>query len=316
MIKKVGLIVALAPAIATPAGAYEVREAIVSQGHGACSPCYLAVHETANPGASAENHVAYWGRNASWVPMAHYVMELDGSVVFHAQADDTVAWHVGTGNAKCVGVELAHATDGATFRRQWDEAVAWCADYLRSRGWGIGQLISHRDCRVLWGGTDHTDPDGYFEGYGRSWKQFKNDVAARMNADMPAYTGGGGFEGGLYRCTVSALNVRRAPKLDGAVAGTLRLNETLTLDSWYVVADGWVWGRFHRGGVTLYAAVGKPTGKAESDDYLVLVKDAYDVDALARAVIRGEYGAGAARKNALGARYEAVQARVNEMLRG
>ncbi len=34
----------VAMAYATPSQAYEAREAIVSQGHGACSPTFLAVH--------------------------------------------------------------------------------------------------------------------------------------------------------------------------------------------------------------------------------------------------------------------------------
>ena len=39
-----------------------------------------------------------------------------------------------------------------------------------------------------------------------------------------------------------------------------------------------------------------------------------DVDALVRAVIRGDYGNGEERKWRLGANYSAVQRRVNEML--
>ena len=39
-----------------------------------------------------------------------------------------------------------------------------------------------------------------------------------------------------------------------------------------------------------------------------------DVDALARAVIRGDYGNGAERKRRLGSLYDAVQTRVNEIL--
>ena len=93
-------------ALATPAAAYKSREAIVSRGHGACSPTFLAVHETGNAGASAANHVAYRRRAASWVCMTHYVMELNGGVVYKAQSDDTVAWHVGNGNSRCVGIEL------------------------------------------------------------------------------------------------------------------------------------------------------------------------------------------------------------------
>ena len=39
-----------------------------------------------------------------------------------------------------------------------------------------------------------------------------------------------------------------------------------------------------------------------------------DIDALARAVIRGEYGNGEERRSRLGPLYDAVQARVNEIL--
>lgn len=316
--KKVGfwtLVLALTMAFAVPARAYESREAIVAQGHGVMSPSYLVVHETANPGASAANHVAYWQRNASWVCMTHYVAELDGSVVYHTQADNTIAWHVGSSNNKCVGIELAHATDVATFEKQWDETTAWCADYLRSRGWGIAALLSHNDCRLRWGGTDHTDPDGYFASYGRSMAWFKKDVAAKMNGATGFVAGSSNFAGGSYRCTVGALNVRDMPALSGRVLDSLKLNETVVLDSWYKNADGWIWGRFDRDGRKVYAAVGKPTGKAETDDCLVLVNDGFDVDAATRAVIRGEYGTGAARRNALGAHYDEVQRRVNELLR-
>ena len=160
------------------------------------------------------------------------------------------------------------------------------------------------------------EPDGYFAAYGRSWEQFKTAVAGRMNVHT---TGGhdSGFAGGTYRRTVPALNLRTAPSLSGRVAGTLREGETVLLDSWYTTVDGWIWGRLHRGGTTLYAAVGKPTGKPEANDCLVLAGAgvaSYDVDALARAVIRGEYGTGTARRNALGNRYETVQRRVNQMM--
>lgn len=216
--------------------------------------------------------------------MTHYVMELDGSAVYHMQPDNTVAWHVGNDNSLCVGIELTHATDHAIFERQWDEAVSWCADYLRGRGWGIGQLVSHRDCSLCWGGSDHTDPDGYFAAYERSWAQFKTAVAIHMNAQASG-SHDGGFAGGRYRCTVSALSLRTAPSLSGRVAGTLRKGEAVLLDFWYTTADGWIWGRLHRGGTTLYVAVGKPTGKPEANDYLVLAGAgvaSYDVDALAR----------------------------------
>lgn len=176
-------LLALAVAIgsACPALAYEQREAVVSAGHGRISPDYLVVHETANPGASAANHVAYWRNNQPNVEMAHYVMELDGSVVYHTQADDAKAWHVGGGNSRAVGIELAHATSREDFLAQWSEAAQWCADYLNARGWGVERMLAHQECGGIWGGTDHTDPLGYFHKYGKTWAEFEAEVAARMS---------------------------------------------------------------------------------------------------------------------------------------
>ena len=161
---------------------------------------------------------------------------------------------------------------------------------LRSRGWGTDRLICHADASEWWGGT-HTDPTGYFERFGRSWGQFKADVAAYMaggttsqgdrestgstdesgNQTQSGYTAreGTGF-GGTYASTVYGLRTRRAPGLGGAQVGSCTKGERLPLDDWYVVLDGYVWGRFTAfDGAKRYVAVGRATGRAESDDYLV-----------------------------------------------
>ena len=76
--------------------------------------------------------------------------------------------------------------------------------------------------------------------------------------------------GGKYRCTVSALNVRDAPSLRGNVVTSYSSGQTVVLDDWYKIADGYVWGRYTSySGHTRYVAVGKATGKPEADDFLV-----------------------------------------------
>lgn len=96
--------------------------------------------------------------------------------------------------------------------------------------------------------------------------------AAPTQPEAPAAGGGSGFEGGLYRCMVDVLNVRSAPSLGGAVVAQYRRGETVTLDSWYTVADGYVWGRYTSySGYTRYIAVGLPTGAPAADDYLLKV---------------------------------------------
>lgn len=76
--------------------------------------------------------------------------------------------------------------------------------------------------------------------------------------------------GGTYRCTVSALNVRDAPSISGKIVASYSSGQTVVLDDWYKIADGYVWGRYTSySGHARYIAVGRATGKPEPDDYLI-----------------------------------------------
>lgn len=89
-----------------------------------------------------------------------------------------------------------------------------------------------------------------------------------------ATDGHSGFEGGTYRCTVDTLNVRDEPGLSGSVVAKYHEGQTVELDDWYVSRDGYIWGRYTgaTSGKKRYVAVGRATGKAEADDYLVRVE--------------------------------------------
>lgn len=91
-------------------------------------------------------------------------------------------------------------------------------------------------------------------------------------ASSSAEKTGTGF-GGKYRCTVNSLNVRNAPSLSGKIVASYSKGQTVTLDDWYKIADGWVWGRYTgaQSGQKRYVAVGKPTGGPAADDYLLKV---------------------------------------------
>lgn len=86
--------------------------------------------------------------------------------------------------------------------------------------------------------------------------------------------------GGAYRCQVNGLRVRTGPGLSYVQAKDANGNlicynkgGEVTLDDWYVSADGYIWGRYTgaQSGQLRYVAVGRATGKPESDDYLVKV---------------------------------------------
>lgn len=280
MLALIAAVSALCPATAL---AYTQKEQIVSSGHGPLyNESYLVVHETANPGATAWNHVNYWRTSPYAV---HYVMDLDGAVVYHTMSDDRKAWHVGNGNSRSVGIELCHATNQADFDSQWTEAVKWCGDYLNKRGWSVNRMVSHNEARLMWGGTDHTDPNWYFESYGKTWAQFKGAVAAYMAsgqtggtveeggsvppASNTSGTSGTGF-GGTYTVMASKLNIRAGASTGAATVGSYSRGASVVLDDWYAIRDGYVWGRYTAySGNVRYVAVGKPTGGVSADDYLI-----------------------------------------------
>lgn len=258
----VGLLLALVLAAALMPGmahAYTQKEQIVNSGHGSLNPSYLVIHETSNPGASAYNHVLLYG-NGSWQYAVQYVMDLDGSTVYHCMEDNRKAWAVGNGNAYCVNIELCHATNRADFDKQWLEAVKWAGDYLNKRGWGIDRMISHNDARMRWGGSDHTDPLGYFMQYGKSWNQFKAEVAAYMKTGQvggtveqgatetqapSSYNGSKSYSiGSTYTVTASALHVRSGASVNYGIVRTyphgLRFTLLETKGNWGRTPSGWV----------------------------------------------------------------------------
>lgn len=160
--------------------AMQIVDAIVSDGHGALTPEYVCIHETANPGATAAQHVSYWSASPAYA--VHYVADW-GQRVYRCVPDDRICWQVGGGNSHVLGIELCHATNSDDFAKVWDNGVEWAAWALSSRGWGVDRLISHDDARRMWGGTDHADPIEYFEQFGRSWVQFVACVAAELEGN-------------------------------------------------------------------------------------------------------------------------------------
>lgn len=67
---------------------------------------------------------------------------------------------------------------------------------------------------------------------------------------------------------INGLNIRNKPSLSGAIVDFYNKGASWTLpkDEKLVIADGWVWARAPKG----YCAVGKNTGKSESDDYILI----------------------------------------------
>lgn len=72
---------------------------------------------------------------------------------------------------------------------------------------------------------------------------------------------GADITGGAYKCVADSLNVRDAPSLTGGVVASYSYDETVNLDAWCKVADGYLWGRYKAySGETRYVSVGSTNG--------------------------------------------------------
>lgn len=151
-------------------------ERIVANGHGALrDPKYLAIHSTANPGASAANHVRYWINNPTYA--VHAVS--DWKEAYHTVPWDRLCYQVGNGNSTCIGIEICEATNYVDFMQGMEIARDAIWEMLDMKGWGVDRLRSHDWFRINYGGTDHTDPIPYLKKYGKDWNWFVDFVSQR-----------------------------------------------------------------------------------------------------------------------------------------
>lgn len=146
-----------------------IKEAIVASGHGTLIPRYFAVHSTANPGATAANHVSYWRNNPDYA--VHLVSDWDEA--YHTVPYDRLCWQVGNGNATCEGLEICEALTREQFERGLEVARSVILQRLAAHGWTVdGNVRSHDWFTRIYGGSDHTDPLPYFNRWGWTWDMF------------------------------------------------------------------------------------------------------------------------------------------------
>ena len=236
----------------------------------------IVVHFTATL-ASARNNATYFSRNEGQGASAHYFVDDITPEIYQSVAEGDTAWHAGDWQMNCraIGIEVVSA--GEDFSDVEVDKLSWLVQRLMDKyGIGAAGVIRHYDV------TGKRCPAPY--------------VAASKWAALKAAITGGVVSGG----TTPA-----AP--DGTVAELARR----------VIA-----GEFGNGDARR-AALGSRYSEVQAEVNRILAGGsssapaqpaAPDIEALAQAVIRGDYGNGDDRRAALGASYDAVQARVNEIL--
>lgn len=236
----------------------------------------IVVHFTATL-ASARNNATYFSRNEGQGASAHYFVDDITPEIYQSVAEGDTAWQAGNWamNCRAIGIEVVSA--GEDFSATEVEKLGWLVKRLMAKyGIGASGVIRHYDV------TGKLCPAPY--------------VAASKWAALKAAITGGVVSGGTTPAAPS-----------GTVAELARR----------VIA-----GEFGNGDARRAALGGRyPEVQAEVNRILAggsspapAQPAAPDIEALAQAVIRGDYGNGDDRRAALGASYDAVQARVNEIL--
>lgn len=249
----------------------DIIERIVANGHGYLNPSEFAVHSTDNydEGADADAHARYWSGDGA-DNAVHLVV--DDKVCYNCVPYDRKCWQVGNANYLVEGIEICCTHNHEKFLKIWANAADVVAQRLLAHGWTTAQMHPHAWYSQNYGGSDHTDPYAYFNEHGKSWDNFVTEVQSRMGGTPEAGDDGDDFHGGYYTCTVPTLNVRSAPTVYSDVVAAYHTGQVVELDDWYTIADGYVWARYEAySGNVRYIAVGRATGKPESDDYLVKV---------------------------------------------
>lgn len=149
-----------------------IQRRIVASGHGDFSgrnPIYFAVHSTANPGATAKNHVNYWSNEPKYA--VHLVS--DWQEAYQCVELNRICYQVGNGNPYCIGLEICEATNKANFLKGLEVARSVILQMLDKYGWTVDNNVrSHKWFTANYGGSDHTDPDPYFNQWGWTWNDF------------------------------------------------------------------------------------------------------------------------------------------------
>lgn len=288
----------------------------------------IVVHFTATL-ASARNNATYFARNEGQGASAHYFVDDITPEIYQSVAEGDTAWHAGDWQMNCraVGIEVVSA--GEDFSATEVEKLGWLVKRLMARyGIGASGVIRHYDVTgklcpapyvaaskwaalkaaitggVVSGGTTSAAPSGTVAELARRViaGEFGNgdarraalgsrydEVQAEVNRILAGGSGGGAAQAPAADDVDDLARRVIAGEFSNGAARKAALGDR------YEEVQARVNEMLGAGGS------GGPSGGA-------------DVDALAHAVIRGDYGNGAERKRRLGSLYDAVQARVNEIL--
>ena len=187
---------------------------------------------------------------------AHYQVAADGRITQLVWDTDT-AWHAGDWNANLTSIGVEHAdisTDPwsiseATLDNGAHLVAALCKHYGLGRPqWGVNVFphshFSATACPASIAGAQNAD----YMARTQAWYDRMTGATAPTPTAQPTQSATASSAAnvlqGTYRVAVDGLNVRDRPSVSGNVVATYSNGQTVNLDHWCTVADGYIWGRY------------------------------------------------------------------------
>lgn len=247
---------------------------------------------------------------------AHYQVESSGRIGQLVWDKDT-AWHAGNAaeNRRSIGIEHANRKDGtisdACLENGAHLVAALCRLYDLGRPqWGVNVFPHKKFSSTSCPGQIYGSQKQAYIERAQYWydKMGGKSSGASSSGSSGTAKADGSASGASYtvKVTADALNVRKGPGTGYAKTGCIRDKGVYT-----IVEERDGWGRLKSGLGWIKLSYTKKTGGSAT-------AAKKSVDDVAREVIAGKWGNGAARKSALvaaGYDYAKVQKRVNELLR-
>ena len=151
----------------------------------------IVIHETANPDSTITSEINYMSKNYENA-FVHSFVDSNNITLIHPA--DYAVWGAGKqANPRFYQIELIHYSNNFNKFARAVNNDAYLAAYMlkyfglepsKANSNGTGTVWFHNDVSNYLGGTDHTDPVGYFAKYGYSTGQFYDLVVKKFKA-MP-----------------------------------------------------------------------------------------------------------------------------------
>ncbi|MEB6171229.1 peptidoglycan recognition protein family protein [Staphylococcus pseudoxylosus] len=238
----------------------------------------VVIHETANPNSTIEGEVNYMYNNYQSAFVHAYA---SSDKIIQTAPSNYLAWGAGANaNPYFYQIELTRSNTFDGFAKSVNNQAYLAAKMLKQNGLapsladnnqGTGTIISHNAISQYWGGTDHTDPVGYFNQWGYNMDQFYSLVQKHYKA----LSGGGNDDaitGSTYKVakgdTLYSISRRSGVAIDDikkwnnlsnntlSVGQTLKLkapsnSDTITGDTHKVVAGDTLYNISKRSNVSV-----------------------------------------------------------------